>query len=181
MNNKFSKKKKITLALDIILFFVLIWLDQFTKQLAVLKLKDKPAFPIIDGFLELNYLENRGAAFGMLQNQKFFFIFVSLIVVVAIGYILWKIPEHKKYYWLHVSLAAIAAGAVGNNLFDRFSLDYVRDFIYLVIINFPIFNLADIYVCVATFILVILLLFVYKEDDLNFLSFKEKKYRQIKE
>lgn len=181
MNNQFTKKKKITFAFDLILFFVLIWLDQLTKQLAVSKLKDKPSFPIIDGFLELNYLENRGAAFGMLQNQKFFFIFVSFIVLVAIGYILWKIPEHKKYRWLHISLVAIAAGAVGNNLFDRFSLDYVRDFIYLVIINFPIFNLADIYVCIATFILVVLLLFVYKEEDLSFLSFKEKKYRQIKE
>ena len=73
----------------------------------------------------------------------------------------------------------IAAGAAGNNLIDRVRFDYVIDFIYLVVINFPIFNVADILVCVATFFLVILLLFVYKEEDLHFLTLKEKKYRTI--
>ena len=73
----------------------------------------------------------------------------------------------------------IASGAVGN-MIDRIRYDYVVDFIYLVIINFPIFNVADIYVTVATFLLVILILFVYKEDDLSFLSFKQNKIREIK-
>lgn len=175
-----SKRKIKFILLDIILFSIFIGFDQFTKYLAVTHLKEKPPIKMIDGILEFNYLENRGAAFGMLQNQKIFFIFVSLVVVLAIGYIIYKIPEHKKYNILHVLLVAIAAGAVGNNLFDRFRLDYVIDFIYLVVINFPIFNMADIYVCLSTFCLVILLLFVYKEDDLSFLSFKEKKYREIK-
>ena len=59
--------------------------------------------------------------------------------------------------------------------------DYVVDFIYFVIINFPIFNVADIYVTVSTFFFVILFLFYYKENDFNFLSFKQqKKYREIK-
>lgn len=80
---------------------------------------------------------------------------------------------------LHLLLSLIAAGAIGN-MIDRIRLDYVVDFIYIVLINFPIFNVADIYVSVATAILVILLLFVYKEQDLNFISFKQKKYREIK-
>ena len=71
------------------------------------------------------------------------------------------------------------AGAFGN-LIDRIRLDYVIDFFYFELINFPIFNVADMYVSFATVILVILLLFVYKESDLNFISFKQKKYREIK-
>ena len=62
-------KKKLFLLLDIVGIIVLVLFDQYTKNLAVIHLKDKPAFNIISGVLELNYLENKGAAFGMLQNQ----------------------------------------------------------------------------------------------------------------
>ncbi|MFI3176939.1 MAG: signal peptidase II [Eubacteriales bacterium] len=174
-----TKRKKILLALDCLLLSVLIILDQYTKQLAVKNLKDQADIPIFEGILEFKYLENSGAAFGMLQNQKYFFIFVTCLVVIMIVYLLYKVPDHKKYSPLHLCLIGILAGAVGNNLFDRVSYNYVIDFIYVKIINFPIFNMADIYVCVATFFLCICLLFVYKEDDLYFLSFKEKKYRSI--
>lgn len=91
-----------------------------------------------------------------------------------------KTPEHKKYTWGHVSLILIAAGGMGN-MIDRIRLDYVVDFIYFSLINFPIFNVADIFVTIGTILLIILLLFVYKEDDLNFLSFKTKTYREIKD
>ena len=63
-----ARKKRKRLILDLVFILVLIALDQITKYLAVLMLKDKQAFKIIDGVLELNYLENKGAAFGMLQN-----------------------------------------------------------------------------------------------------------------
>ena len=68
----------------------------------------------------------------------------------------------------------IASGAAGN-MIDRVSHDYVVDFIYFVLINFPIFNVADIYVTVSTFLFVILFLFYYKENDFNFLSFRQQK------
>ncbi len=174
-----SKKKKICLLIDMLVMIVLIVFDQFTKNLAVTHLKDKPAFNIINGVLELNYLENKGAAFGMLQNQKFFFVFVAVIVLGVIAYILYKTPDTKKYYIMHVLLTLIAAGAIGN-MIDRICLDYVVDFIYIVLINFPIFNVADMYVSFATAILVFVLLFYYKEKDLEFISFKQKKYREIK-
>ena len=73
----------------------------------------------------------------------------------------------------------LAAGAAGNFI-DRLLRGYVVDFFYFSLIDFPIFNVADIYVTVATACLVILLLFVYKEEDLSFLSFNQKKYREIK-
>lgn len=174
-----SLRKKCFLLLDVMGIIMLVLLDQYTKNLAVIHLKDKPAVPVISGVLELNYLENKGAAFGMLQNQKAFFIFVAFVILGVIGYVLYKMPDEKKYRMLHVLLSLIAAGAIGN-MIDRIRLDYVVDFIYFVLINFPVFNVADIYVSVSTVVLVILLLFVYKENDLNFISFKQKRYRELK-
>ncbi|MBD5488117.1 MAG: signal peptidase II [Lachnospiraceae bacterium] len=174
-----SLKKKLLLFLDLLGICALIALDQYTKYLAVIHLKDKPAYNIINGVLELNYLENKGAAFGMLQNQKAFFIFVAVVTLSVIGYVLFKVPDRKKYGILHLLLSLIAAGAIGN-MIDRIRFDYVVDFIYFVLINFPIFNVADIYVTVSTIVLVFLLLFVYNENDLSFISFKQKRYREVK-
>lgn len=174
-----SLKKKIFLFLDLLNIVVLILIDQYTKYLAVIHLKDKAAFNIINGVLELNYLENTGAAFGMLQNQKVFFIFVAIVILSAIAYVLFKMPDDRKYRILHILLSLIAAGAIGN-MIDRIRYDYVVDFIYFVLINFPIFNVADIYVSISTLILIFLLLFYYKERDLNFISFKQNRYREIK-
>ncbi len=174
-----SKRKVISLILDFLFLVLLVFGDQLTKYIAVLKLKDGPAFSIIDGILEFNYLENRGAAFGMLQNQKVFFVFVAAIFLCVIIYVLVKAPDEKKYTRLHVLLVMIAGGAIGN-MIDRLRLDYVVDFIYIVLINFPIFNVADMYVTFSTAILVVNVLFIYKENDFNFLSFNKKKVRELK-
>ncbi len=174
-----DKKKIKLLVFDLLFLSFLVFADQFTKYIAVLKLKNQPAFSIIDGVLEFNYLENRGAAFGMLQNQKIFFVFVALIFLGVIAYVLIKVPYEKKYKRLHVLLILIAGGAIGN-LIDRLRLDYVVDFIYIVLINFPIFNVADIYVTLSTVLLVIQVLFVYKDNDFSFLSFNQKKFRELK-
>lgn len=175
-----SKKSVRNLIIDIVVMVLLLILDQFTKNLAVLYLKDKPAIPLISGVLEFNYLENRGAAFGMLQNQKWFFLFVGIIILGVIVYILIKTPTEKKYIKLHILLTLIAAGAIGN-MIDRLSFNYVVDFIYFKLIDFPIFNVADIYVTCATIVLIIVFLFVYKEKDLTFLNFRTDKYRTIDE
>ncbi|MCM1088108.1 MAG: signal peptidase II [Muribaculaceae bacterium] len=177
MKKRKARKFKI-LTIDVLLMVVLIVLDQFTKDMAVVHLKDQPAFEIWQGVLELHYLENRGAAFGMLQNQRIFFLFVEVIVLSVIAYILYKIPNHKKYRLMNILLSLIAAGAIGN-MIDRIRLDYVVDFIYIVLINFPIFNLADMYVTFSTVILILALLFYYKEEDLHFIGFNQKKYREI--
>lgn len=174
-----DKKKIKLLIMDFLLLIVLVAIDQFTKYTAVLKLKNQPAFSIIDGVLEFNYLENRGAAFGMLQNQKIFFVFVAVIFLGVIVYVLSRTPNAPKYTRLHILLVMIAGGAIGN-MIDRLRLDYVVDFIYIVLINFPIFNVADMYVTFATAILVIQVLFVYKENDFNFFSFNQKKFRELK-
>ena len=117
---------------------------------------------------------------GMLQNQKVFFVLIAAIMLVVIAYVLFRMPDDKKYNILHIVLALVASGAAGN-MIDRIHNDYVIDFIYFVIINFPIFNVADIYVTVATFIFAGLLLFYYKDNDFEFLSFKQqKKFKEFK-
>ena len=179
MKTTVNKEKWKLLLFDFVLLIFLIVLDQVTKYFAVLKLKDKTSIPIINGVFELHYLENKGAAFGMLQNQKIFFIFVAVVILSGITYLLFKIPEHKKYRLLHFLLVLIAGGAIGN-MIDRISHDYVVDFFYFVLINFPIFNVADMYVSVSCVLLVIVLFFYYKEEDLEFLNFQQKKIREIK-
>ena len=165
--------------IDAVIAVVLLALDQFTKYLAIERLKDRPAVPLIDGVLELNYLENRGSAFGMLQNQKYFILFVGVVFMAVILFFLFKLPEGKKFCIVHIFLAAVIAGGAGN-MIDRIRFDYVVDFISFVLINFPIFNVADCYIVVSVIGLFILFLFVFKEKDLEFLSFKQKKYREMK-
>lgn len=174
-----SLKKKFFLFLDLLMIAGLIALDQYTKQWAKVYLKDKPAYNLINGILELNYLENQGAAFGMLPNQKVFFIFVATVILFVVGYVLIKVPDQKKYTILHFLFSLIVAGSIGN-MIDRVRYDYVVDFIYFVRINFPIFNVADIYATVSAIVLLFLLLFIYKENDLYFISFKQKRYRELK-
>lgn len=169
-----NKKKIGWLCLDGILIALLLLLDQWTKQLAVTHLKGKPAIPLIDGVLELNYLENRGSAFGMFQNRKVFLLLVGFIFLALVLFVLFRIPEQKKFHILHILIAMTIAGGVGN-MIDRFRLEYVVDFISFVLINFPIFNVADICVVVAVIGFFILYLFVYKENDLEFLVLRRKK------
>jgi signal peptidase II len=171
--------KKKLLLIDALVLIVLIVADQWTKYLAVENLKGNDAMVLIDGVFELHYLENRGAAFGLLQNQKAFFVLIAVIILALILYVLWKTPYHRIYIKLHMALIFIAGGAIGN-LIDRIRLDYVVDFFYFSFINFPIFNVADIYVTCSAVALVILLLFVYDEVDLEFLSFRTKKFRDVK-
>ena len=88
----------------------------------------------------------------MLPNQKMFFVFVAFVILFVVGYVLIKTPDHKKYTILHVLFSLIVAGSIGN-MIDRVSYDYVVDFIYIVRLNFPIFNVADIYTTVSAVVL----------------------------
>lgn len=167
------------LCVDIIVMGLLLVFDQFTKNLAISRLKDKPAYVLIDGVLELQYLENRGSAFGMLQNQKYFILFVGIVFMAVILFFLFKLPKRRKFCIVHILLSVIIAGGLGN-MIDRLRFDYVVDFISFILINYPIFNVADIYIVVATIGLFILFLFVFKEKDLEFLGFKQNRCPETK-
>ncbi len=152
-------------------------LDQYTKALAVKHLADGP-IPIIKDVFELQYLENRGAAFGMLQGQQTFFFIITIITLLLIAILYIRMPHTKHFLPLRICLVAIVAGAIGN-MIDRVSLHYVIDFFYFKLINFPIFNVADIYATCASILLIALLIFYYKDEDIDqiygVLKFKKNK------
>ena len=144
---------------------ILVALDQFTKYLAVKYLMNQPNIVLWEGVFELEYLENRGAAFGIMQGQKIFFVIFTSIAMIAIAWFyLKKIPEAKKYRFLEIICVMLFAGGIGNFI-DRIRLNYVIDFFYFSLIDFPIFNVADIYVTCAAITVLALGIFYYKDED----------------
>lgn len=171
--------RKVMWLIDAILIAVLLFSDQIVKMLTIQKLKDKPAFVIWDGVFELQYLENRGSAFGMMQNQKVFLLFVGFVFMAVLLFLLIKLPKDRKFLWAHIFISFLIAGGVGN-MIDRFRYNFVVDLFSFVLIHFPIFNVADIFICLATAGILFLFFFVYKEEDLEFLKLKQNRYREMK-
>ena len=167
-----SKRKIVLWSILAVIFFVC--LDQVTKYLAITYLKDKPAIDIWKNVFCLQYLENHGAAFGILQNQMIFFIVSTLLIIGLISVLFIKMSAQKKFWPLRLCMIFVCAGAIGNFI-DRVRFGYVVDFLYFELINFPIFNVADIYVTLSAIALCILLLFVYKDEDLDCLFTKKEK------
>lgn len=155
-----------------ILLFLLIGLDQFTKYFAITQLKGKESIQIIPKVLQLYYHENTGAVWGIMSGKISILILTTTIIMVGMIALYFKLPQSKRYNLLRLILVFITAGAVGN-LIDRCIHQYVVDFIYFELINFPIFNVADIYVTVSSILLVLLSIFYYKDEDFEFLSKKE--------
>lgn len=169
-----KNKQRIFSFLQLIIAVALLTgFDQWSKFLAVQNLKGKADIPLIPNVLYFQYLENRGAAFGIFQDQKIFLILLTSLILIGVCYVLWKIPADKKYIYLKVLCFFITAGGIGN-LIDRVRLDYVIDFIYFAPIDFPVFNVADIYVSVGMIFLFIVVLFYYKDEDFEFLKWKSK-------
>ena len=172
--NMDKKNKSLRIIIDMCIVAVLVVIDRITKNMATVGLKGKDAYVLIEDVFELNYLENRGAAFGVLQNQKPLFVIIGILMLIIVMYVLIRLPlKGAKYVMLEIGLVLIAAGAIGN-MTDRVMQSYVVDFFYFVLINFPIFNVADIYVTISCIIIAIMILFVFDENELNFLRLKKK-------
>jgi signal peptidase II len=148
---------------------LLIGFDQLTKYLAVVNLKGQDSFKLIPNVLHFHYHENNGAVWGILSGQIIFLAIFTSIIVCALIYFYLKLPEEKHYNLLRILTMLIIAGAIGN-LIDRIRLQYVIDFIYFALIDFPIFNIADSYVTVSSILLMISILFYYKDEDFKFLG-----------
>lgn len=164
-------RKRILLILDLLLLIVLVLVDQYTKYLAILHLRGKGAKVLIDGVLELTYVENHGAAFGILQNAGWFFVVIALGILCAIVYALFRVPAKRRYALFHFILTVLCAGATGN-LIDRLNSTFVVDFIYVSLIRFPVFNVADIYVTCAAFALFLTMFTYYRDEDFAFLKLR---------
>ena len=152
---------------NLIALLALIFLtfaDQLTKHLAALHLKGNTGIPIISGIFRLYYLENTGAAFGALRGMQFLLIPISILALGLFIFFYERFAFTKKFRLFRVCLTVLAAGALGN-MIDRIFHHYVIDFLYFELIDFPVFNVADCYVCVSMAVLAVLLLFYYKEED----------------
>ena len=141
---------------------ILAALDQITKFITVDLLKPVGSVNVIKGILSFTYVENRGAAFGIFQNSRWFFIIASVAAAAAI---IWYMQHNKPNgKIIQASLALILSGAIGN-LADRIFRGYVVDMIEVTFINYPVFNFADCFVVIGSVLLCIYVIFIYKEAE----------------
>ena len=118
-----TKKHSIKNFLELLAaILLLVGLDQYTKFLAVKHLKDQAEIALIPNVLYFQYLENRGAAFGIFQGRQGFFFLIGIVVLAVAGYAMLRMPgwQEKRYHWLKLCVIMITAGAVGN-MIDRVS------------------------------------------------------------
>ena len=131
-----------------------VFLDQATKWIAVIFLEGNPSVRFIDWFMQFTYVENTGAAWGIFgsPDQRWIFMTLSSVAILAIMlYIFIMKPKNKL---LRYSLALIVAGGIGN-MIDRILLGYVVDFLEFTFIDFPVFNVADSFVCIGAAMLIL--------------------------
>ncbi len=135
----------------LIICILLTALDQLTKLAVVMRLKPVGSVSVIEDFFSLTYVENRGAAFGMLEGGKWLFLAITLaVILLAVVYCI-KTPKTRENLWIRASIAMIVSGAAGNAI-DRLFRGCVVDFLDFLIIgyDFPVFNFADILVVLGT-------------------------------
>ena len=133
----------------------LIVLDQLVKAYVVQNIALGEIKSWIPNFVSLTYLQNRGAAFSILQDQQLLFAVITLVVVVGA---IWYLHKHMEdSFWMVLGLTLIIAGGLGNFI-DRISQGFVVDMFHLDFINFAIFNVADSYLTVGVIILLIAML-----------------------
>ena len=150
--------------ISVIVAAVLAAVDQITKHIALTKLKPIGNTTFIKGFMDFTFVENRGAAFGILNGKIWLLLILAAIICAVIKYSMLKMPKTKEYRLLKAALTLILAGAVGN-VIDRVIRGYVVDFFEFTFISFPVFNMADIYVVVGAIAMALIMIFVIKDED----------------
>lgn len=142
----------------ILIVIITLFVDQISKYAAYTSLIDRDPVVIINNFFQLNYVKNYGAAWGILQNQRVLFVILTVAILVFLGIYAKKNKNLTKM--TRISLALIAGGALGN-LIDRVKVGYVIDFLDInfgSLYDFPVFNFADSFIVVGTFIMMYLII-----------------------
>ena len=134
-------------------------LDRLSKIYAINNFIENP---IESPIINFTYLENRGAAFGILQAKRIFFLLITVAIVLYLIYYFIKNYKNNPLI-LNIALSFIISGALGN-FYDRAFNGYVVDFIEFAFINFPIFNIADILVTIGCGLAIIYILFIHEEN-----------------
>ncbi|UZQ48884.1 signal peptidase II [Clostridium kluyveri] len=143
---------------------ILIAIDQSIKYISELYLKPINTYPVIKDVFHLTYARNTGAAFSIFQGQQMLLISITSIVIIGLVYWIIRIKDRDTKF-LKISLSFIIGGAVGN-LIDRIRLNYVIDMYDFNLINYPIFNTADIFVVIGTILMIYVV--IAKEKELIF-------------
>lgn len=144
--------------------FGVVFVDQLTKWLAIIFLKGNESVVFINNILKFTYIENKGAAFGMLSDHRWVFLIISSIAIIGIT--IYMIKWRPKSQLLCVAISFIVGGGIGN-MIDRVCLGYVVDFIDFY--AFPkiwkyIFNVADSFVCVGAGMVMLYLILSMVEE-----------------
>lgn len=180
---KANSKKSLVLA--VISIMVLCFIDQLTKYLIMTNLELGESISIIDGVFQLRYIRNDGAAWSILEGKQIVFIILTPIVIFFLVKMYVQLPNEKKYSPVRVITVFLISGAIGN-LIDRIWYGKelfkgsVVDFLDFCLINFPVFNVADIYVSVSVTVLLILMIFKYKEEDFEIIYDSCVRFRKKK-
>lgn len=148
--------------LYIIAALVMIVLDQVVKYWALTSLQAQHTIPLIENVFHLTYVENRGAAFSLLAQFDSRWIFVALAVIITIVIFIVLRIDYIQTALGRWSLVLVAAGALGNAI-DRVIHGFVVDLFDFRLINFPVFNVADIFICVGGVLFVIYFMFQHKD------------------
>ena len=159
--------------LPILAVIGLILLDQGTKFWALASLKPIHNMTLVEGFMDLTFVENRGVAFGMFSGQRWFILLLTGVIAAGLIWFYKAMPKKKEYFPLRVSLVLVLSGAIGN-IIDRLFRGYVVDFFEFTFFEWPVFNVADIYVVVGVILLALMILFVVKDEDLDFKKKKDE-------
>lgn len=147
----------------------LVGLDQLTKWLTVTFLKGEQALVLIPGVFDLTYVENRGAAFGMMQGGRWWFvIFTGAVMLALLAMLLFG--KYRRYRLFNACMILIVAGGIGN-LIDRIVNGFVVDMLHFHIdaigFDFPVFNFADCCVVIGSVLLLIFFFFIYDEKAIQ--------------
>ncbi|MGJ5673794.1 MAG: signal peptidase II [Nostochopsis sp.] len=132
--------------------FIAFFLDQITKYSVVQTFSFKQTLPLLPGIFHLTYVTNTGAAFSLLSGKVEWLRWLSLAVSLALIAVAWLGPNLNR--WEQWGYGLILGGAMGNGI-DRFALGYVVDFLDFRLINFPVFNLADVFINIGIVCLLI--------------------------
>ncbi len=135
----------------------IVIIDQLSKLLAVKHLMPiaPEHVPVIKGLLHLTYVENEGAAFGMLADQRWIFILVSTVTIIGLSVYLYIGKAENLLY--EAGVIMVIAGGIGN-MIDRLALGYVIDFFDFAFMRFAVFNVADSFVCIGAGVLILALI-----------------------
>ena len=150
--------------LYIIAVLLMIALDQAVKLWALTSLQAQHTIPLIENVFHLTYVENRGAAFSLFAQFDSRWIFVALACVITVVILIALQKNYMQTVLGRWSLVLIAAGALGNAI-DRVAHGFVLDLFDFRLIHFPVFNVADIFICIGGALFVIYFMFQHKDKQ----------------